>query len=335
MGLLIDGKWHDQWYDTESTGGRFKRSESAFRNWITPDGSAGPSGSAGFRAEADRYHLYVAYACPWAHRALIFRKLKGLEHMLPISVVNPLMKENGWTFEPGYKVVPDPIHNATCMHQIYTAADAEYTGRVTVPVIWDKRKGTIVNNESSEIIRMLNSAFDGIGAKEGDYYPEDLHGRIDEINETVYHKVNNGVYKSGFATTQDAYEEAVIPLFETLDWLEGILAENRYLCGTRLTEADWRLFTTLIRFDAVYVGHFKCNVRRIDDYPNLSNYLRELFQHPGIATTIDMKAIKLHYYASHETINPSGVVPIGPALDFHRKHDRERLPAFTGTPHGG
>jgi len=326
MGLLIDGQWHDKWYDTDSTGGRFKRSESAFRNWITADGSAGPAGEAGFKAEPGRYHLYVAYACPWAHRALIFRKLKGLEDFLPISVVNPLMKENGWTFEPGYKVKPDPIHDATFMHQVYTAADQEYTGRVTVPVIWDRKNGTIVNNESSEIIRMLNSAFDKVGAKEGDYYPEDLRESIDAINERVYHQVNNGVYKAGFATTQDAYEEAVIPLFETLDWLEGILAENRYLCGERITEADWRLFTTLIRFDAVYVGHFKCNIRRIDDYPNLSNYLRELYQWPGISETVDFHAIKLHYYASHETVNPTGVVPVGPALDFHRKHDRARLP---------
>ncbi len=327
MGLLIDGQWHDKWYDTKSTGGRFKRQESAFRNWITADGSAGPSGVGGFKAELDRYHLYVAYACPWAHRALIFRKLKELQDFLPISVVNPLMKENGWTFEPGYKIVPDPIHNASYMHQIYTAADPEYTGRVTVPVIWDRKNATIVNNESSEIIRMLNSAFDKAGAKPGDYYPQELRGRIDEINERVYHQVNNGVYKSGFATTQEAYEEAVIPLFEALDWLEEILDANRYLCGPRMTEADWRLFTTLIRFDAVYVGHFKCNIRRIDDYPNLSNYLRELYQWPGIAETIDFHAIELHYYASHVTVNPSGVVPVGPALDFHRKHDRERLPA--------
>ncbi|MDT8410569.1 MAG: glutathione S-transferase family protein [Wenzhouxiangellaceae bacterium] len=325
MGLLIDGKWHDQWYDTESTGGRFKRSESAFRNWITPDGSAGPSGESGFKAELGRYHLYVAYACPWAHRALIFRKLKGLEKMLPISVVNPLMKDKGWTFEPGYKVAPDPIHDAQYLHQVYTAAEPEYTGRVTVPVIWDKQNNTIVNNESAEIIRMLNSAFDGLGAKPGNYYPAELQDRIEEINELVYHKVNNGVYKSGFATTQQAYEEAVIPLFETLDQLEEILAHSRYLCGSQITEADWRLFTTLIRFDAVYVGHFKCNIRRIDDYANLSNYLRELYQHPGVAETVEMHAVKLHYYASHETINPSGVVPIGPALDFHRKHDRDRF----------
>ncbi|MDT8449162.1 MAG: glutathione S-transferase family protein [Wenzhouxiangellaceae bacterium] len=327
MGLLVDGKWHDQWYDTDSTGGRFKRQESAFRSWITADGSPGPSGEGGFEAEPDRYHMYVAYACPWASRALVFRKLKGLERLLPISVVNPLMKENGWTFEPGYKVVPDPIHGARYLYEVYTAADPEYTGRVTVPTIWDKKKNTIVNNESAEIIRMLNSAFDDVGAKPGDYYPEDLRERIDEINEVVYHKVNNGVYKAGFATAQEAYEEAVIPLFETLDWLERILSENRYLCGPRVTEADWRLFTTLIRFDAVYVGHFKCNIRRIDDYPNLSNYLRELYQWPGIAETVEFHAIKLHYYASHEKVNPTGIVPVGPALDFHREHDRDRLPA--------
>lgn len=325
MGLLVEGKWQDKWYDTDSTGGRFKRSESAFRNWITADGSAGPSGESGFEAEAGRYHMYVAYACPWAHRALIFRKLKGLEGMISLSVVNPLMKENGWTFRPGYKVIADPIHHAEFLHQVYTAADPEYTGRVTVPAIWDRKNNTIVNNESSEVIRMLNSAFDGIGAKEGDFYPEDLREQIDEINDVVYNKVNNGVYKAGFATTQDAYEEAVLPLFETLDWLEEILAGNRYLCGSRLTEADWRLFTTLIRFDAVYVGHFKCNIRRIEDYPNLSNYLRELYQVPGVSETTEFHAIKQHYYASHDMINPPGVVPVGPALDFHRAHDRERL----------
>jgi putative glutathione S-transferase len=325
MGLLVDGEWKDEWYDTESTGGRFKRSESAFRNWITADGAAGSSGAPGFEAEPGRYHLYVAYACPWAHRALIFRKLKGLESMISLSVVNPIMKENGWTFEPGYKVQGDPIHGATYMHQVYTAAMSDYSGRVTVPVIWDKKRQTIVSNESAEIIRMFNSAFDGVGATEGDYYPEDLRHSIEAINETVYHKVNNGVYKAGFATTQEAYEEAVVPVFETLDELEQRLAENRYLCGARLTEADWRLFTTLIRFDAVYVGHFKCNIRRIEDYPNLSNYLRELYQMPGIAETTEFHAIKLHYYASHDMINPPGVVPMGPALDFHRRHDRDRL----------
>ncbi|NKI36362.1 glutathione S-transferase family protein [Wenzhouxiangella sp. XN79A] len=325
MGLLVDGEWKDQWYDTDSTGGRFERQESAFRSWITADGAAGPSGDGGFAAEPGRYHLYVAYACPWAHRALIFRKLKGLEGMISLSVVNPIMKENGWTFEPGYKVHADPIHGARYMHQVYTAADPDYTGRVTVPVIWDRNKNTIVNNESAEIIRMLNSAFDGVGAKAGDFYPAELREAIDSINETVYHRVNNGVYKAGFATTQQAYEEAVIPLFETLDELEQRLGEQRYLCGDRITEADWRLFTTLIRFDPVYVGHFKCNLRRIEDYPNLSNYVRELYQVPGVSETCEFHAIKLHYYGSHDMINPSGVVPVGPALDVHRPHDRGRF----------
>ncbi len=327
MGLLIEGEWHDQWYDTESTGGHFKRSESAFRNWVTADGSPGPSGQGGFAAETGRYHLYVAYACPWAHRTLIFRKLKGLEDMISVSVVNPLMRENGWTFQPGYKVIPDPIHNAEFMHQVYTAAMSDYTGRVTVPVLWDRHNNTIVSNESADIIRMFNSAFDGIGARAGDYYPSELREAIDEVNETVYHKVNNGVYKSGFATTQKAYEEAVVPLFETLDWLEERLSGQRYLCGSRLTEADWRLFTTLIRFDAVYVGHFKCNIRRIEDYPNLSNYVRELYQIAGIAETVEFRAIKMHYYGSHETINPHFIIPLGPALDYHRTHDRDRFTA--------
>ncbi len=322
MGLLVDGKWKDQWYDTDSTGGRFERSKAAFRNWITADGSAGPDGKGGFRAEPGRYHLYVAYACPWAHRALIFRKLKKLEAMISVSVVNPIMRENGWTFQPGYKVVPDPIHQAEFMHQVYTAAKSDYSGRVTVPVIWDKQEHTIVSNESADIIRMFNAAFDDVGAAPGDYYPEALRAEIDEVNATVYDNVNNGVYKSGFATTQEAYEEAVVPLFETLDELEARLDAQRYLCGDCLTEADWRLFTTLIRFDAVYVGHFKCNIRRIEDYPNLSNYVRELFQMPGIAETVEMRAIKMHYYGSHDTINPHFILPMGPALDFHRPHDR-------------
>ncbi len=327
MGLLVDGKWKDEWYDTDSTGGRFERSAAAFRNWITADGSPGPDGKGGFKAEPGRYHLYVALACPWAHRTLIFRKLKGLENHISLSVVNPIMREHGWTFRDGYKVHPDPIHQAEFMHQVYTAAKSDYSGRVTVPVVWDKQENTIVSNESADIIRMFNSAFDQVGAKEGDYYPQDLREEIDAINAVVYDKVNNGVYKSGFATTQEAYEEAVIPLFETLDELEGRLAEQRYLCGGRLTEADWRLFTTLIRFDAVYVGHFKCNLRRIDDYPNLSNFVRELFQMPGVAETVDLRAIKMHYYGSHDTINPHYIVPMGPAQDFHRKHDRDRLPA--------
>ena len=330
MGLLVDGQWHDQWYDTDKTGGRFERSAAAFRNWITADGTAGPDGADGFKAEAGRYHLYVAYACPWAHRTLIFRKIKKLEKMISVSVVNPIMREHGWTFRPGYKVVPDPIHNAEFMHQVYTAAKSDYSGRVTVPVIWDKHKNTIVSNESADIIRMFNSAFDDIGAAEGDFYPADLREEIDEINAVVYDNVNNGVYKSGFATTQEAYEEAVIPLFETLDQLEARLDEQRYLCGDRLTEADWRLFTTLIRFDAVYVGHFKCNIRRIEDYPNLSNFVRELYQMPGIAETVEFRAIKMHYYGSHDTINPHYIVPVGPALDFHRPHDREKRFPLTG-----
>jgi glutathionyl-hydroquinone reductase len=325
MGLLVDGQWKDEWYDTDSTGGRFKRSEAAFRNWITADGQPGPDGKGGFKAEPGRYHLYVAYACPWAHRALIFRKLKGLEDMITVSVLNPIMREHGWTFRRGYKVIGDSIGNAEFLHQVYTRAMSDYSGRVTVPVVWDKHNDTIVSNESADIIRMFNSAFDGVGAREGDFYPEDLHDEIDAINERVYDNVNNGVYKSGFATTQDAYEEAVIPLFETLDWLEERLSQQRYLCGDRLTEADWRLFTTLVRFDAVYVGHFKCNLRRIEDYPNLSNYVCDLYQYPGVSETVELRAIKLHYYGSHDTINPHYIVPMGPALDYHRKHDRDRF----------
>ena len=327
MGLLVDGQWKDQWYDTDSTGGRFERSAAAFRNWITASGDPGPAGSGGFKAEPGRYHLYVAHACPWAHRTLIFRKLKGLETMISVSVVNPIMREHGWTFRDGYKVVADSIHQAEFMHQVYTAAKSDYSGRVTVPVVWDKQQGTIVSNESADIIRMFNSAFDEVGAKPGDYYPADLRDQIDEVNAVVYDQVNNGVYKAGFATTQSAYEEAVVPLFETLDWLEERLSGQRYLCGDRLTEADWRLFTTLIRFDAVYVGHFKCNIRRIEDYDALSNYLRELYQMPGIAETTEFHSIKLHYYGSHDTINPHYIVPAGPALDLHRPHNRaERFP---------
>ncbi len=325
MGLLVDGEWKDEWYDTDSTGGRFKRSQAAFRNWITADGSAGPDGKGGFKGEPGRYHLYVAYACPWAHRTLIFRKLKGLEDMISVSVVNPIMREHGWTFRKGYKVIADPINQVEFLHQVYTKAMSDYSGRVTVPVIWDKQQDTIVSNESADIIRMFNSAFDSVGAKEGDYYPDDLREDIDAVNDTVYTNINNGVYKAGFATTQDAYEEAVMPLFETLDKLERRLADQRYLCGNRITEADWRLFTTLIRFDAVYVGHFKCNLRRIEDYPNLSNYVRDLFQFSGVSETVEPRAIKLHYYGSHKTINPHFVIPLGPALDFHRPHDRDRF----------
>ena len=326
MGLLVDGKWVDKWYDTKSTGGRFVRKDAAFRNWVTADGSAGPTGKPGYKAEAGRYHLYVSLACPWAHRTLIFRALKGLEGMIDISVVSPLMLEDGWTFrEDAPGVVADPIHGAEFAHQIYTASDPAYTGRVTVPILWDKETGTIVSNESSEIIRMFNSAFDGIGAREGDYYPKPLRPGIDAVNQLVYDTINNGVYKAGFATTQGAYEEAVTALFDSLDLLEKRLSHQRYLAGDRITEADWRLFTTLVRFDPVYVGHFKCNIRRLADYPNLFSYVRELFQIPGIADTVNLDHIKNHYYRSHATINPTGIVPAGPDLDLHAPHDRDRV----------
>ncbi len=322
MGLLIDGIWHDQWYDTKTTGGHFIRQSSQFRNWITPDGNAGISGKAGFKAEPGRYHLYVSYACPWAHRTLIFRVLKGLKEIISVSVVHWFMGEFGWTFEPGQGVIPDTVNGVNYLHEIYTKADPNYTGRVTVPILWDKQTNTIVSNESSEIIRMFNSAFDDIGAKPGDYYPEELREEIDTINERIYHTVNNGVYKAGFATTQQAYQEGVIPLFETLDWLEERLSKSRYLLGNQLTEADWRLFTTLVRFDAVYVGHFKCNKRRIVDYPNLWGYLRELYQIPQVAETVNFTHIKGHYYQSHTTINPTGIVPVGPEIDLTEPHGR-------------
>lgn len=322
MGLLVDGKWHDKWYDTSKSDGKFVRQDAGFRNWITNDGSPGPTGEGGFKAESGRYHLYVSHACPWAHRTMIFRSLKGLEEMISISVVNWVMKENGWTFEVGDGVIADPLHNAQFMHQVYTAAKPDMSGRVTVPVLWDKKSNTIVSNESSEIIRMFNSAFDDVGAKEGDYYPVELRDKIDEFNERIYDTVNNGVYKSGFATNQTAYEDAVIPLFKSLSWLDGVLGKNRYLTGDTITEADWRLFTTLIRFDSVYVGHFKCNLKRIADYNNLAGYVRELYQIEGIADTVHMDHIKGHYYESHDMINPTGVVPMGPEIDYSEPHGR-------------
>ena len=326
MGLLVEGKWQDQWYDTEATGGGFQRDLSRFRSWVTVDGSAGPSGSDGFKAEPNRYHLYVSLACPWAHRTLIFRKLKGLEDMISVSAVHPLMHENGWTFQDGPGVIADPIFNADYMYQIYTAAQSDYTGRVTVPVLWDKKNNTIVSNESSEIIRMFNSAFDEVGAnKDVNFLPEDLRGKIDELNDFIYPNINNGVYKSGFATTQEAYDEAVVDLFKALDTIEARLENNRYLTGDSITEADWRLFTTLIRFDPVYVGHFKCNIRRIVDYPNLWGYTRDLYQVPGVAETVNMDHIKSHYYGSHDTINPTLIVPRGPDIDFMSAHGREKL----------
>ena len=325
MGLLQEGKWVDQWYDTKSSGGRFVRKAPQFRNWITPDGAAGPSGNGGFEAQPDRYHLYVSLACPWAHRTLIFRALKGLEDMIPISTVHWYMADKGWTFQSGDGVVPDSVNNAEYMYQVYTAAMSDYSGRVTVPVLWDKQTNTIVSNESPETIRMFNSAFDNIGASAGDYYPQALRSEIDQLNERIYESVNNGVYKCGFATTQEAYNEAIVPLFDTLDWLDQRLSDQRYLTGSTITEADWRLFTTLVRFDPVYVGHFKCNVRRIADYPNLSGYVRDLYQQPGVANTVNMQHIKDHYYASHESVNPSRIVPAGPDIDFMAAHNRARF----------
>jgi len=325
MGLLIEGQWVDRWYDTQSTNGRFIRSESQFRNWITKDGQPGPTGEGGFKAEPGRYHLYVSLACPWAHRTLIFRALKGLHSMISVSVVNPLMAEQGWSFDPGEGVTPDTLNGAHHLHEIYRKAQADYTGRVTVPVLWDKARNTIVSNESAEIIRMLNSAFDHLGAIPGDFYPKDLQAEIEELNDWIYDQINNGVYKAGFATTQEAYEQAVYPLFDTLDQLEERLSSRRYLLGNRITEADWRLFTTLIRFDAVYHGHFKCNLKRIEDYQNLAGYVRELYQRPRIAETVNLAHIKDHYYRSHTTINPTGVVPVGPEQDFNSPHGRELL----------
>lgn len=326
MGLLVDGKWHDQWYDTAKSGGRFVREDAQFRSWITADGSAGPTGEAGFKAESGRYHLYVSMACPWAHRTLIFRHIKGLEKHISVSAVHPDMLSNGWEFhgpELGSDTpVGDDLFNSDYHYQIYLRAKPDYSGRVTVPLLWDKETNTIVSNESAEIIRMFNSAFDGLTGNDLDLYPSDLTSEIDQINERVYHTVNNGVYKSGFATTQAAYEEAFTDLFDSLDWLDDLLQTRRYLTGDRITEADWRLFTTLVRFDAVYVGHFKCNLKRIDDYPNLSGYLRELYQQPGIADTVDMVHIKRHYYYSHDNINPTQIVPQGPALNLDAPHGR-------------
>ncbi len=318
MGLLVDGHWQDRWYETRD--GRFERQDALFRNWVTPDGAPGPTGEGGFVAAPGRYHLYVSLACPWAHRTLILRRLKRLEPIIGVSVVNWLMGAQGWSFEPGEGVVPDPVHHAAFLHQIYTASAPHYTGRVTVPVLWDRERGRIVSNESADIIRMFNSAFDGAGAAAGDFAPAALLPEIDAVNARIYATVNNGVYRAGFATTQAAYQEAVESLFDSLDWLEQGLGQRlsgrRFLVGGQLTEADIRLFTTLIRFDAVYVGHFKCNLRRIVDYPNLWAFTRDLYQWPGVAGTVDFGHIKRHYYMSHPTINPTGIVPEGPVLDL-------------------
>jgi putative glutathione S-transferase len=329
MGLLVDGHWIDHRPDDAASDGRYKRQDTVFRNWITADGTPGPTGDGGFKAEPGRYHLYVSLACPWAHRTLIFRVLKGLETAVSVSVVHWFMGEQGWTFEDGPGVIPDPVGGVRYLHEVYVRSDPTYTGRVTVPVLWDKQRNVIVSNESSEIIRMLNSAFDAVAAVPGDFYPVELRDVIDPFNARIYATANNGVYKAGFATTQAAYEEAVRPLFATLDMLEDHLATHRYLCGDRLTEADWRLFTTLVRFDAVYVGHFKCNLRRIVDYPNLWDFTRELHQRPGVAGTTDFTHIKQHYYQSHTSINPMRIVPVGPELDFLRPHGRERVPRCT------
>ncbi|WEX76540.1 glutathione S-transferase family protein [Sinorhizobium numidicum] len=325
MGRLVDGVWQDVWYDTVETNGRFKRSVSQFRNWVTADGSPGPSGEGGFKAEANRYHLYVSLACPWAHRTLIFRKLKKLEEMISLSIVDPLMLAQGWEFKGENGGSVDHLFGSKALWQVYVRADPTYSGRVTVPVLWDKKTNTIVSNESAEIIRMFNSAFDHLTGSTADFYPEELRGEIDELNARIYDAVNNGVYKAGFATSQEAYEESVTALFAMLDELESRLASQRYLMGSRITEADWRLFTTLVRFDPVYVGHFKCNIRRIADYPNLCAYLRDLYQVPGIAETVNMRHIKQHYYRSHTMINPTGIVPAGPELNLAAPHGRDKL----------
>jgi putative glutathione S-transferase len=311
VGRLVNGVWHDEWYDTESTGGDFVREDAGFRNWVTRDGQAGPSGEGGFAAESGRYHLYISLACPWAHRTLIFRRLKGLDPHIGLSVVHPHMLDKGWEYRPA-----EPLFGYTCHHQLYTRAKPDYSGRVTVPVLWDKQRDTIVSNESADIIRMFNSAFDALTENDDDYYPKPLRGDIDAINAEVYEQVNNGVYRCGFATTQEAYERAFESLFSALDRLESRLQRQTWLVSDTLTEADWRLFTTLVRFDSVYHGHFKCNRRRIADYPALSAFTRRLYDMPGVADTVDFEQIKQHYYYSHESINPTRVVPRGPAKPF-------------------
>lgn len=321
MGLLVDGEWQDKWYDTDKTGGRFVRGESAFRDWITTDGSSA------YPAAAGRYHLYVSLACPWAHRTLIFRKLKRLEDVISLSIVDPHMGAQGWRFSDAPGSIRDTVNGFDHLHQVYTLAKPDYSGRVTVPVLFDKETRTIVNNESAEIIEMFDGAFDAYGDPTVSFFPPELRAEMDAINAEVYDHVNNGVYKAGFATSQAAYDEAFDALFAMLDRLDARLARQRYLLGARITAADWRLFTTLLRFDAVYYSHFKCNLRRIADYPQLSGYLRDLYQVPGVADTVNLSHIKQHYYRSHPTINPSGIVPKGPALDFSASHGRERLAA--------
>jgi putative glutathione S-transferase len=323
MGLLVNGAWQED--ISRTTGGRFVRPSPSFRNFVTADGSAGPSGEGGFPAEAGRYHLYISLACPWAHRTLIFRTLKKLDAVISVTNAEPLYGKTGWEFGTAHGGSPDTVNGKPTLAEIYLLADPHYTGRVSVPVLWDKKRRTIVNNESSEIIRMLNSAFAAFTDVHTDYYPADLRAEIDRINDLVYPTVNNGVYRAGFATSQDAYEEAARGIFATFDQLEERLSHQRYLAGRQMTEADWRLFTTLVRFDSVYYSHFKCNLRRIADYPNLWNYLRELYQVPGIAETVSIDHIKRHYYGSQRQVNPTGIVPIGPQIDFNKPHDRARL----------
>ncbi len=323
MGFLRDGEWHDAWYDTKKSGGRFERTTTAYRNWITPDGRPGPGGRGGFAAASGRYHLYVSLACPWAHRTLIFRALKGLDDHISVDVVHPFMGSDGWSFARDAEgATGDRLLGKDLLREVYLAAVPEASGRVTVPVLWDKDNGTIVSNESAEIIRMFNSAFDGITGNDRDFWPEELRAEIEPVNARIYDGVNNGVYRAGFATTQDAYDDAVAEVFATLDWLEERLASRRYLMGDRLTEADWRLVTTLFRFDLVYHGHFKCNRRRIVDMPAVWAYARDLYQHPGVAQTVDFDHITRHYHTSHETINPHRIVPIGPDLDWTAPHGR-------------
>ena len=325
MGLLIDGVWQDKWYDTKKSGGKFQREDAQLRNWVTPNGEAGPTGQAGFKAEANRYHLYVSLACPWAHRTLIFRKLKGLEDLISVSVVSPDMLSQGWTFEQASHSTGDRLFDFDFMHQVYTKNNANYSGRVTVPVLWDKRTNKIVSNESSEIIRMFNSAFNELTGNTLDFYPETMRAAIDDANEFVYHTINNGVYKSGFATSQEAYTEAYNALFHALDKVDEMLGQQRFIAGDALTEADWRLFTTLIRFDPVYFGHFKCNKRQLEDYKNIPHYIRQLYQVEGVAETVDFYHIKRHYYYSHTMINPTQVVPNGPDIDYGSTHNRGQV----------
>jgi putative glutathione S-transferase len=325
MGMLVEGTWHDVWYDTKASGGKFVRSDAQFRNWVTADGSPGPTGEGGFPAEAGRYHLYVSLACPWAHRTLIVRALKGLEEMITASVVHWRMLEQGWSFEAGPGVVADPVMDADHLHELYTRSCPDYSGRVTVPILYDRVRDEIVSNESSEIIRMLGGAFDHLGARAGDFYPEALRPEIDAINARIYDAINNGVYKAGFATEQAPYEAAVTELFEALDELEDRLGAQRWLVGDVFTEADIRLFTTLVRFDAVYYAHFKTNLARLADYPNLWAYTREIYQRPEVRATVNLEHIKRHYYESQRTVNPTGIFPLGPRIDFDAPHDRDGI----------